>query len=117
MSVADDVLEDYYDRDGKPLTSWKAYLALYEPREGETRDEARARVKRVAADTIGDLWVSTVWMGLDHSWGSGPPLIFETMVFGDGPWGDWQDRYASEAEALAGHQRIVAAIRAGEDPS
>lgn len=28
------------------------------------------------------IWVSTVWLGLDHNFGrSGPPLIFETMAF------------------------------------
>jgi hypothetical protein len=25
--------------------------------------------------------LSTVWLGLDHSFGTGPPLIFETMLF------------------------------------
>jgi hypothetical protein len=25
--------------------------------------------------------LSTVWLGLDHNWGGGPPLIFETMLF------------------------------------
>lgn len=25
--------------------------------------------------------ISTVFLGLDHSWGRGPPILFETMVF------------------------------------
>jgi hypothetical protein len=25
--------------------------------------------------------LSTVWLGLDHNWGGGPPLIYETMLF------------------------------------
>jgi len=29
------------------------------------------------------LWVSTVFLGLDHNFSSkGPPVVFETMVFG-----------------------------------
>jgi hypothetical protein len=26
--------------------------------------------------------VSTVFLGLDHSWNVGPPVLFETMIFG-----------------------------------
>lgn len=32
---------------------------------------------------VGDVKVSTVFLGLDHNYSpTGPPLIFETMVFG-----------------------------------
>lgn len=27
--------------------------------------------------------VSTVFLGLNHNWGDGPPVLWETMVFGD----------------------------------
>jgi hypothetical protein len=38
--------------------------------------------KRVVAQTETELyWVSTVFLGLDHGWGNGPPVLFETMVF------------------------------------
>ncbi len=37
----------------------------------------------VAKTRIGELEVSTVFLGLGHRFGSqGPPLLFETMVFG-----------------------------------
>ena len=50
--------------------------------------------------------VSTVWMGLDHNWMGGQPMIFETMVFSkDG--GGYMERYSTESEARAGHKRIV----------
>ena len=54
------------------------------------------------------LFVSTVWLGLDHGWG-GPLEIFETMVFPKKGSGDDLDmeRYATEAEAIAGHERMV----------
>jgi hypothetical protein len=50
--------------------------------------------------------LSTVWLGLDHSFGAGPPLIFETMVFG-GPNDEEQERYSTEEEAKAGHAAMV----------
>lgn len=61
----------------------------------------------------GEIVVSTIFLGLDHSFGQGPPRLWETMVFGRGsPWDDTQVRYATEAEALAGHQQLVAKVRA-----
>jgi hypothetical protein len=71
---------------------------------------------RVARDTIRDWEVSTVFLGLDHQFGSGPPVLWETMVFGPEPWSEWQDRYTSRTDALAGHARVVAMIEAGDEP-
>lgn len=50
--------------------------------------------------------VSTVFLGLDHNYCGGPPICFETMVFG-GKHNDYQERYATWAEAERGHRRIV----------
>lgn len=37
-----------------------------------------------------DYWISTVFLGIDHSFGQGPPLVFETMVFRRwAPWKRW----------------------------
>ncbi|MCX4232111.1 hypothetical protein [Streptomyces ortus] len=57
--------------------------------------------------------VSTVWLGLDHNYGDGPPLLFETMVFGEGSWAE-QDcqRYSTELEARIGHTEMVALVAA-----
>lgn len=93
----------YYDIDGNPMEMMAWALSLEGP--GDAR--------KIGADTIGDVTVSTVWLGLDHRFGEGPPLIFETMVFG-GPDSDWQDRYTTKEQALAGHERVVAAVKAGE---
>lgn len=54
-------------------------------------------------------WISTVWLGLDHSFDRGGlPLIFETMVFeSDSDMGGLdQRRYSSEAEAMLGHEEL-----------
>jgi hypothetical protein len=89
---------DYYDRQGNPITQDR-YIKLFE-------DMA---YKRVAETMVGPYWVSTVWIGLDHGFGNGEPLIFETMVFHkDKGWLDEDmDRYSTEAEALEGHERMV----------
>ena len=54
--------------------------------------------------------VSTVFLGLDHSFGDGPPLLFETMIFGGAQDGR-NERYEDRATALAGHERAMALVR------
>jgi hypothetical protein len=52
---------------------------------------------------MGESRVSTVFLGLDHSFGrAGPPTLFETMIFG-GPCNEECWRYATRLEALEGH--------------
>jgi len=57
-----------------------------------------------------DVEVSTVFIALDHSFGRGPPLVFETMIFG-GPLDGYTDRYSTWNQAEAGHRRAVAMMR------
>lgn len=65
----------------------------------------------VAKTPIGDdAEVSTVWIGLDLGLREGPPLIFETMIFG-GDHDGQQWRYPNEVAALAGHDQAVALAR------
>lgn len=56
--------------------------------------------------------VSTVFLGLDHSFGGPVPLLWETMIFG-GPHDQYQRRYGSHAEALTGHEIAVTLAEAG----
>ena len=39
--------------------------------------------RHIGLDTINGKKISTVFLGLDHNFGEGPPLVFETMVFED----------------------------------
>ncbi|MBI2481183.1 MAG: hypothetical protein HYV60_21855 [Planctomycetia bacterium] len=77
------------------------YAAWY-----ETHDRTIDRTR------IGDVLVSTVFRGIDHSDGYGPPLLFETRVSGRAFDGEsrW---YATLGEAKRGHHDIVAAVEAG----
>jgi hypothetical protein len=63
--------------------------------------------RSVAKDTLSNgTKVSTVFLGLDHSFGFGVPLLWETMIFG-GEHDQYQERYASREEAEKGHQRAI----------
>lgn len=65
--------------------------------------------RRVAETTIGKSWISTVFLGIDHSFGGPRPLLFESMVFG-GPLADEQIRYSTWDEAERGHADLVARV-------
>lgn len=87
----------YFNWQGKPISQdqWSALYMLE---------------RHVAKTDLGELGkVSTVWLGLNHAFDSGPPLIFETMIFG-GPMDEYMDRYSTEEEAKAGHEFAVQAL-------
>jgi hypothetical protein len=61
---------------------------------------------------FGSQHVSTVFLGLDHRFGDdGPPLIFETMIFGGPIDQEYQTRTATWDEALADHQLALLEAR------
>lgn len=76
---------------------------------GKWMEKAGARI--VARTMVGSVRVSTVFLGLDHSFDDGPPILFETMVFG-GPMNQYQDRYRTWDEAEAGHRATVEQVEA-----
>jgi hypothetical protein len=67
--------------------------------------------RKVAITEIGDVRVSTVFLGMNHNWGDGPPLLFETMVFG-GKLDQEQERYSTWDEAERGHAATVERVQA-----
>ena len=50
--------------------------------------------------------VSTVFLGIDHNFGVGEPLLFETMVFGKDNE-EYIDRYTTYEESEIGHKKAV----------
>ncbi len=65
----------------------------------------------VGRTQVGELLVSTVFLGLDHNHARVihpelPTMCFETMVFGDSK-SSVEDRYSTWEEAEAGHHEIV----------
>jgi hypothetical protein len=65
--------------------------------------------KVVKQDYIGDIFVSTVFLGLDHAWNSDIPVLWETMIFG-GEHDQYQERYTSHEDALEGHKTALTLI-------
>jgi hypothetical protein len=71
-----------------------------------SRDARRVALTKIA--NVGE--ISTIFLGLDHSFGDGRPVLFETMSrFGE-HFGDegYFARYHTWDEALAGHIAFVA---------
>lgn len=60
-----------------------------------------------------EVTVSTVFLGLDHRFppDTGPPLLFETLIFGGELDGDG-NRYSSWDDAETGHKAFVRIARA-----
>lgn len=84
----------YFDHDAQPISQERWLELATGPRHLAKTDLGRRGA------------VSTVWLGLDHSFGFGPPLIFETMVFG-GPLDEEMERYSSRESAMVGHRFMV----------
>jgi uncharacterized protein YjbI with pentapeptide repeats len=62
------------------------------------------------------VYISTVFLGLDHQFGNGAPLLFETMTFAEdgAPIGFDQticERCSTWEQAEAQHERVCAMVR------
>lgn len=101
------------DADGNPVAepntiTWGRWF------ETADRIVAQDTVYIVAQDTVLGVKVSTVFLGLNHNYGPGPPLLWETMTFAvdssrpelDG----LQERYETKEAALAGHKAMLARV-------
>jgi hypothetical protein len=68
--------------------------------------------RQIALDALSGSTVSTVFLGLDFNHlRNGPPLVFETMIFG-GLLDGFQCRYSTYAQALGGHAHALAEVKA-----
>lgn len=69
------------------------------------------KYKHVAATRIGTARVSTIFLGLDHSFAEdGPPILFETMIF-NGPADQYQRRCSTWKQAEAMHKEACEYVR------
>lgn len=65
----------------------------------------------VARTELGDVLVSTVFLGIDHNFfGSGPPLLFETMAFDEHNESMCMRRYSTWKAAEKGHAKVCAEV-------
>lgn len=82
-----------YDKFGN-LISQEEWVELFEEMD----------YRRVGGtETMFGYQVSTVWLGIDHNYDGGLPLIFETMVFNSEGQDMEMERYSTLEEAAAGH--------------
>ena len=92
-------MDKYYNKKGETITmmEWANLL--------ENKDYKIIKQEELSNGK----WVSTVWLGLNHNFGTGKPLIFETMVFpNEGDFSDVDvERYSTLEEAEEGHQELV----------
>ena len=109
----DDEETDRYilDEHGSPvrcpnLITWALWMETAERRISQDIDESPNGPK---------VRVSTVFLGLDYRFGEGPPLLWETMVFG-GPLDQEMDRYSSLEAAMRGHQKMCERVNAALMP-
>lgn len=89
-----------------PLLVWaSAFERGKQARPGSPT--AGAGWARVAHTEIGNVRVSTVFLGLDHSFTEGgPPVLFETLVFG-GEHDEEMSRYTTWEDAEQGHMETI----------
>jgi len=96
----------------KDLMLWAA--AFEEDEKRIVRQTTVTELGEHLVSPFKSVFVSTVFLGLDHNFmGKGPPIVFETMVFG-GPFNHTMWRYATWDEAVKGHEELVKMVR---DPS
>jgi hypothetical protein len=96
-------MRPFYDRDGNHISQEEWSLKFSD-----------LSYKHIAITPVGeDTEVSTVWMGIDHNFfGEGPPLIFETQIFG-GDLDGYIWRWPNIDAARAGHDQVVAQVQEG----
>ena len=91
----------YYDRQLQPISLEEFSRLIVQPDE-----------KFVGVAKIGDVRVSTVWLGINHNIMGSRPVVFELMIFG-GEHDEYQERFYSEEDAVKRHDEVVASIKAG----
>lgn len=77
------------------LSEWAMWQACHE--------------RHVAITEIGDSQISTVFLGWNHDFLGGPPLLWETIVFGGKLNGEMK-RYSTLDEAKKGHDEMVGKV-------
>lgn len=81
-------------------------------------EKANRRVRQSTATVkldgknVGEVRVSTVFLGLDHSFGDGEPMLFETLVFG-GPLDGEMDRCSTWEGAEKMHDLMCERVKRG----
>jgi hypothetical protein len=102
------MIKNFYilDKSGNPtpcedIIAWAKWFE----QDPESRRIVARDTFRAADGT--DVIVSTVFLGLDHGYHGGQPVLWETMIFGGAGLDEWQERSTSHEGALANHRLAI----------
>lgn len=100
------VMDEHHEVTAVDWDKWVTWIGhAYETEQGFRN------LRSVGYAVVEGSRISTVFLGIDHSYLGGPPVLFETMVFG-GELDQEQERYCTWDEAFAGHDVMVARVTA-----
>lgn len=102
-----EALNAFSDALDKMAPNGRDYYPISDSAFGQAVEEHEER--RLAFDQVGEVEVSTVFLGIDHNFAGGEPILWETMVFG-GKHNDFQQRYSTKEMAIAGHRAAVGMV-------
>jgi hypothetical protein len=66
--------------------------------------------RSILFNQVGDVKVSTVFLGLDHSFGIGDPVLWGSLITG-GSYDGHEERYRSKKEAITNHDKLVEMVK------
>jgi len=98
----------YYLHEDKSITP----CSLAEWSE-QRQEMSRKRTKHVNDEMVDGKRVSTVWIGMNHSFKNGKPHILKTMVFSEKGDDIYCRRYSTWNEAVEGHKKAVQWVKDG----
>lgn len=105
--------ETPFGTDGRPMF-WKLDGTTPVPATIEEMSEQMRdfnNLRSVAKTTVNGYDVSTVFLCIDHGVFHDEPILFESMIFGDGLLDGYQCRYVTYDQALEGHAALVKRCR------
>jgi len=96
------------------LMEWAKAFEISDRRVKKTRLEVSISGLLVKDRKLGFVEISTVFLGLDHSFGAkGPPILFETMVFG-GEHDQYCERCSTWEAAEIMHEKVIQMVKNSE---
>jgi hypothetical protein len=106
------ILDGHTPRPESDFIKWAKWFESADRIVKKTRLEVSISGLLQKEKKLGFVEISTVFLGLDHNFfGKGPPVLFETMVFG-GELDEETERCSTWEQAEEMHQRMINKVKA-----